>query len=103
LRAGNKPTLIGGIVENVVRSVGLHTGYCGWQVVEGWSEIVGEYYAKKSRAIRFQNGVLYVAVPDSSWRQMMSMDSEKILKSIHRLPHGRAVKELRLVAGEKGL
>jgi hypothetical protein len=31
----------------------------------------------------------------------MALDTEKILKIIHAYPHGRAVKSLRLVHGEK--
>ncbi len=56
----------------------------------------------QGRAIRFQDGTLFVAVDDAGWRQMMAIDSEKILKIIHACPHGRVIKELRLVWGEKG-
>lgn len=97
-----KPAPISGVVTRVMASLGLSRGYCGWQVVSRWPEIVGQHYARKSRAIRFQDGVLYVAVEDASWRQMLAMDTEKILTIIRGFPHGRVVKELRLVWGEKG-
>ena len=102
-RMSSRPTPINGIVERLISSFGLTERYHGWLMVSRWAEIVGEYYARKSRAFRYDDGVLYVAVEDPSWRQMMALDTEKILKIIHACPHGRAVKTLRLVHGEKGI
>jgi predicted nucleic acid-binding Zn ribbon protein len=100
-RGHTKPQPISGILDKLVVSLGLSRNYNGWRIVSQWPEIVGEHYAPKSRAIRFHEGVLYVAVEDASWRQMMGMDTEKILQIIRGYPYGRVVKELRLVCGEK--
>jgi len=91
-----------GIIDRLVASMGLQRNYYGWLVVSQWADLVGEHYARRSRAFRFDDGVLYVAVEDASWRQMLALDSEKVLKIIHACPHGHVVKELRLVRGEKG-
>lgn len=97
-----RPAEIGGIVDGIVAALGLNRQYYGWQMVARWPEIVGEHYARKSRAFRFSDGVLYVAVADASWRQLLALDSENILRLIHGRPHGAVVRELRLVRGEKG-
>ena len=101
-RMSSKPTPISGAVDRVIGSLGLTERYYGWLMVSHWADIVGEYYARMSRAFRFDDGTLYVAVEDPSWRQMMALDSEKILKIIHAYPHGQVVKSLHLVHGEKG-
>lgn len=101
-RSRVKPQPVGGILDKLVASLGLSQNYYGWQIVSLWPEIVGEHYARKSRAVKFAEGVLYVAVEDASWRQMMAMDTEKILGIIRSYPHGRVIKQLRLVWGEKG-
>lgn len=88
-------------MDGIVASLGLTQQYHGWRMVSEWAEIVGEYYARRSRAFKFSEGVLYVAVEDAGWRQQMAMDTEKILKIIHAYPNGRVVKSLRLVRGEK--
>ena len=93
---------MGGVVERLVASLGLKRNYYGWWVVSHWDEIVGEHYARKSRALRFDDGVLYVAVEDASWRQMLALDTDKVLKIIRRYPNGNVVRELRLVSGQKG-
>ena len=100
-RMSSRPNPIGAIVDRIIGSLGLTERYYGWLMVSRWADIVGEYYALKSHAFRFDDGTLYVAVEDPTWRQMMAMDTEKILKIIHAYPHGRAVKSLRLVHGEK--
>ncbi len=101
-RSRVKPVAVAGVVSQVIDSLGLTRNYYGWLIVSKWSEIVGEHYARKSRAFRFEDGVIHVAVEDASWRQMMALDSEKILNIIRSQSHGRVVKELRLVAGKKG-
>jgi predicted nucleic acid-binding Zn ribbon protein len=101
-KRGQQPKPIGGVIENVVRSLGISRSYHGWLVVSRWPDIVGEHIAKASRAFRFEEGTLYVAVPEASWRNELSLQIEDILKKIHSYPFGRVVKELRLVQGEKG-
>ncbi|MBU0984337.1 MAG: DUF721 domain-containing protein [candidate division Zixibacteria bacterium] len=101
-RSRTRPSHIGGIVDRLVGSLGLSGDYHGWQIVARWPEIVGEHYARQSKALRFQDGILFVAVADAAWRQRMAMDTGKILNNIRDYPHGRVVKELRLVWGEKG-
>jgi hypothetical protein len=101
-RMSSRPASIDGIVDRIIASLGLTERYHVWLMVSRWDEIVGEYYARKSRAFRFDDGTLYVAVEDPMWRQMMALDTEKILQIIHAYPHGRVVKSLHLVHGEKG-
>jgi len=92
-----------GIIDKVIRSLGLSRNYDGWRVVSQWPEIVGKQIATKTRAIRFSEGVLYVAVKDAVWRQELAMRIGEILKTIHSYPFGRAVKQVRLVMGERGI
>lgn len=101
-RTSSKPQEIGTLVDHVISRLGLARNYYGWMIVSRWPEIVGEHYARKSEAIRFDDGTLVVAVPDAAWRQMMAMDTPKILEIIHRLPHGQVIQQIRLVWGNRG-
>lgn len=101
-RLRDKPVPVAGIVDRLIGSLGLAQKYYGWLIVSEWPEIVGGFYAERSRAFRFDGGELHVAVKDPVWRQRMAMDTEKILEIIHARPYGRVVKKLRLVRGEKG-
>ena len=97
-----KPSPISGIVESVIGSLGLRNSYQGWLVVQRWPDIVGEHIARRSEAIRYDDGILYVAVSNSVWRQELAMQTEHILREIRSLPYGRVVRQLRLVHGKKG-
>ena len=97
-----RPTAISSVLSGVFSSLGLTEQYNGWQVVEHWPELVGEAIARVSTALKFEDGVLYVAVNDAAWRQELAMKQESLLDKIKSLPYGRAVKQIRLVRGEKG-
>jgi predicted nucleic acid-binding Zn ribbon protein len=102
-KSSQKPRPIGGIIESVIGSLGLSESYSGWLVVSRWREIVNAPLADKARAFRYDSGVLYIAVPDASWRQNLAMDADMILEKIRSYPFGRVIKQLRFVGSEKGL
>ncbi len=102
-KARKTPKPIVGVIEKVVQSLGISKSYHGWLVVSNWPDIVGEQIARAARAVRFDDGTLYVAVPDAVWRQNLVMETESILRKIRSYPYGRAVRQLRFVQGEKGL
>ncbi len=87
---------ISGVLQKIINSFGLSRNYNGWTVVSAWPEIVGKEIADHAKAIRFEEGCLYVAVEDASWRQQLSMSTEEILKKIQTLPYGKAVEKIRL-------
>ena len=99
---GRQPRPISGVIDALMGSLGLRNSYHGWLVVRNWPQIVGDHIARRSRAIRFDEGVLYVAVPDAVWRQELAMQVENILREIRCLPYGRVIKKVRLVQGQKG-
>ena len=102
-KAPHRPVPVGGIVDGILGSLGLAKRYYGWLAVARWPEIVGEHYARHSEAFRFEDGTLYVAVADDSWRQQLALDNDKIMAIIRSNPHGRVVERIRLVRGKKGM
>jgi len=101
-RRSRHPKPISGIVDSLMRSLGLSRTYDGWQAVANWPEIVGDTIAGISRAVRYEQGVLYVAVEKDVWRQELTMRTETILKKIQSMPYGRAVEKIQLIRGGKG-
>ena len=101
-RSGGQPKHFSGVLGRVMRSLGLSNSYNGWLVVTRWPQIVGTAIAEKAGAVRYEDGSLYVAVQDASWRQELAMRQDELLEKIHSFPYGKAVKEIRLVQGRKG-
>lgn len=89
-------------IESAISALGLSTSYHGWMVVQKWPELVGESIANRAKAFRYDDGTLYVAVKDASWRQNLAMETETILAKIRSYPFGRSIKQIRLVASERG-
>lgn len=89
---------LGSFIDKLLAGYGLQHNLGGWRAVLHWSEVVGENMAEHSRAVRFAEGTLYVSVNDPSWRQEMSLNSDRILQEIHKLPGGRAVKKIQFIS-----
>lgn len=96
------PGPILGVVDRLVKALGISRVYNGWQAVTQWDQIVGEKIASVAKAIRFEDGVLYVAVEEAAWRQEISMRKNEILDEIHSKSWGKAVRQIRLLRGQKG-
>lgn len=97
----SSPKPIAGAIGRVLSGLGLKRRFDGWMAVQEWPQIVGEAIAEHAQAIRWDDGVLFVAVPDDTWRQQLSMQLEGILQKLHLQPYGRAVKKIRLEKGNK--
>lgn len=98
-----QPKPVSGAIEAAMSALGLGPTYNGWMVVQKWPELVGENISRRAKAFRFADGVLYVAVPDAAWRQNLAMELESIIRQIRTYPYGRVIKEIRLVANERGM
>ncbi len=92
-----RPQPISGVIGKMMSSLGISKTYNGWMVVEKWPEIVGKELAQRAKAIRFENGILFIAISDDAWRQEISMKSEELISQIHTYPFGRSIKQIRLI------
>ncbi|HRY83452.1 MAG TPA: DUF721 domain-containing protein [Candidatus Cloacimonadota bacterium] len=51
-----------------------------------WKDAVGPLLAEKSRPLKVENGILYVAVSNNSWMQELVLLKSKILARYRREP-----------------
>jgi predicted nucleic acid-binding Zn ribbon protein len=89
---------LGSLLDQILSQFGLSYKLGGWRVVMNWPNIVGDKIASVSRALRYENDTLLVSVPDSVWRQQLSLEVDIILEKIHALPGGKAVKRIHFVS-----
>jgi predicted nucleic acid-binding Zn ribbon protein len=92
------PAKLGSLLDRLLGELGLTHKLGGWRIAADWPEIVGEKIAGASQAIRFEDDTLLVSVPDSVWRQQLSLEVEAILEKIHAVPGGKAVKKIHFVS-----
>ncbi|MCX6826635.1 MAG: DUF721 domain-containing protein [candidate division Zixibacteria bacterium] len=91
-------TKLSNLLDKILANSGISYNLGGWRVVVNWPEIVGNKIGQASKAIRFENETLLISVPDSIWRQQLSLETDAILEKIHSTPGGKAVKKIHFVS-----
>lgn len=77
------PVLLGSVLDEFLKNMGVERKIKEGMALERWSEIVGPYIAKVSKADRIENGVLYVKVINSSWKHHLFMFKREIIKKLN--------------------
>lgn len=81
----------------MLKSLGIETAVKEHEVVGRWPEIVGEQIAGVSKADHVINGVLFVKVENSVWRnELIMLKRELFLKIDKKIGRG-IIKDIRLI------
>ncbi|MDO5576569.1 MAG: DUF721 domain-containing protein [Fibrobacter sp.] len=80
----NSPEKIESIVDNILCERGYQTICKEYEVVSKWNEVVGEKISEISVCDRVEDGVLYVKVSSSSWRNELIYLKNKIINQIKK-------------------
>jgi predicted nucleic acid-binding Zn ribbon protein len=84
LKKKDHPQQLGSILDEVLSDKGYLT-YCKeYSIITKWPSIVDNKLAKVSTCERIENGVVYVRIASSSWRQEALFHKEEILKRIQK-------------------
>jgi predicted nucleic acid-binding Zn ribbon protein len=75
---------VGDALQSLLQAAGLAKGVARWRVVVEWPRVVGKEVADHCEALRLQRGILWVAVPSSSWMQHLTFLKPKILDALRR-------------------
>lgn len=78
----NQPKKIDSIVGNVLSQRGYLKICKEYDVITQWESIVGEKIADVTECSKVENGVLYVRVKNSSWRNELVYLKATIIKNI---------------------
>jgi len=85
---------ISSIIDHVLSSNGYLSIVFEGQISIKWRSIVGEKLAEVSECRGVENGILYVRVESSAWRQEMSFLKELIVQKIHEQTRCRSVRDI---------
>lgn len=94
-----EPARLRNVMSQLIAGLGLQEKFNGWRIVEDWPQVVGPEIARQTRAVKFSEGVLTIAVEKDSWRQELEMQKELLMRKIHELPGGKSVKKIVLRGG----
>jgi predicted nucleic acid-binding Zn ribbon protein len=70
---------VGDVLPSVLRDLGLQARFRERRVVEQWALVVGPELARRTRALRCDNGTLFVHVDHGAWMQELHFIEKKLL------------------------
>ncbi len=89
-----EPEKIKGLLESVLNRRGYLTACREAEITINWTRIVGERLAQVAECKGVDNGILYIRVPSSAWRQELSFMEKHILESIRKNTQCTSVKRI---------
>lgn len=93
---------VAGVLDRVLRDLGLQNAMGGWRAVEAWPRIVGPRLAQRTRAVAFRDGTLQVEVEGSAWMHELGFLKRELVARI-RLELGTdEVREVRFAIPRGG-
>lgn len=98
---GDGPTRVGELLEAFLEEKGVNRQVRRMEVLDRWSEVVGEAIAEVTRARSVSAATLFVEVRSSAWMMELDLMKERILARLNEGRDGEArIDKLVLVLGE---
>ncbi|MCL5738333.1 MAG: DUF721 domain-containing protein [Bacteroidetes bacterium] len=73
---------LGDLIKEFAQETGVSEKLRAYRVVAEWQDIVGEMIGKNTEISRIENGILYVKVSNSAWRNELVFMKLAIMKKI---------------------
>lgn len=83
-------------MKKALAEQGLDRGIREQDLFLRWEEIVGSAIAKQAAPHRLRNGLLWMQVVDSAWRQELSLMRRELVAKINTALGEEIVKDIRL-------
>ena len=95
MRKKNVPQKLGTIIESVLTKQGYYKQFNEMKIMTNWHVIVGERIAQVTTCTDIKDGVVFVLVKNSSWRQELSYIKKEILAKIYSETQCTTIKDIR--------
>ncbi len=90
------------VMPEAVRKMGLEHELRGWQALNEWPHAVGPQIARRSRAVRFQDGVLWVEVDGSVWLHQLTVLKRNLIRKIGERTGSDTIRDIRFINSRGG-
>lgn len=94
-----QPKPIGNVLAQLITARGYGRVQADGQLQQAWTAVVGERLAPHSRACRIYRGKLEVLVANSTARQELEFDRQRLLDEVRRQLPDAGIRELRFRVG----
>jgi predicted nucleic acid-binding Zn ribbon protein len=90
----SSPKLIGNLINSVLHQLGLDKKIKQFEIVDLWSNIVGEQISKVTKAETIKDGKLYVSVEHPTWRNELLYLKKELIDKINKEMKQEIVKDI---------
>ena len=94
IRSGKGPENLGGILQNLLKNLGLEKRINEQKVILNWGKIVGDRIAEKSKAFKIEKKKLFVKVDSSSWRNELFYLKKEIIDKLKQSVEHEVIKDI---------
>ncbi len=95
-----KPVLIGGILEQTLKSLELDVSLKNYSLFGAWEEIVGEVIARQAQPRSVRNRILFVDVSHPTWGQQLQFLKPNLLQKINAYLGEPRIQDIRFRLGK---
>lgn len=89
------PSQLNSVLRELLRNLGLERRVAECAAIRLWPEAVGEQIAAVTTAVRMHDGILFVKVKSSIWRQELLYYKGHILRRINSAVGEKVVRDIR--------
>jgi predicted nucleic acid-binding Zn ribbon protein len=82
-------------IDELVKSLGIQKKLQEYDAVVYWEKAVGERIAQVTTATRIQQGILFVHVKTSTWRNELSLRKKEIINKLNGIVGVNVVKDIK--------
>ena len=86
---------IGSAIDELVKSLGIQKKLQEYDAVVYWEKAVGERIAQMTKATRILQGVLFVQVKTSTWRNELTLRKKEIIDKLNTAIGMNVVKDIK--------
>lgn len=104
IRGGPGFSLAGGLLGELIKSLGLETRLKQQRAVSAWRDIVGPQLAAVTRVKQVKDGIVFVSCRSSAWSQELALHRAQILEKLNAAAGAKVITDIRFSArGFSGL
>jgi len=94
IRSKTGPESLGGVLQNLLKNLGLEKRINEQKLILNWEKIVGARIAEKSKAFKIEGEKLFVKVESPSWRNELFYLKKEIIDKLNQSVEQEVIKDI---------
>jgi predicted nucleic acid-binding Zn ribbon protein len=86
---------VGGALDELIGGLGIKSKLQEYDAVVSWEVVVGERIAQMTTAVKITQGILFVRVRTSTWRNELTMRKTQIKDKLNEYIGNETVKDIK--------